>query len=1099
MTKITYDISKMVGELSSAKSALSDINNIMGMLTNTVSNLGQAISGSFGQGGNVPSGLVGAAGQPVSSKNNEDLYKAHTRHAPTMEQFRGPQGTFVPGQQGEHVLTQTGELKRWTQTGSGNKILLSTGYSTSIYDQVVAQQRAASVASMTSASANQTSTFSAAILNQYGTRDIPRMLNMAQAAPGVAKSLQDQMARLSGGSVEQQALAKTLESFSQKATEQQKAFQAQYSQYSQALVGGDKAKTDEEFRKLREVMVSLEQTIEDATEVNKEALRGQGDGGGGGPGGLRGFISKWGRSVGAIGGAAVAGYSAYEGFQLARGQVEAGANTRLYSSLSAMESLRSNRDFGRFDLTNPENLIKYKGDVLFGGGASNFLGERGYQASMRAAQSDQEQRLENMRRERNLGFLPAGGIAATGVSAGALMMMSGIGIVPGAITMAGSLAAAAGVAAKNYITSDYTQMSGSMLLSDKATQAARADFVNQTYQSANQFQSMGTDLYKRQQMGLGEILAMSEAERMAAPIVGGRALTRADIIGMSGGIDKNVAKQSLEIRQLEANRFSNQEKIERVTASRDILSKGLMPLLGSEYVTSSYFQPLREKNKELAELKSLDKANNENIQKALTTQTSSGIQISRGGILSELEMSGAEFAGAYAQTLNAMGAGNISKSRGISMTREATLMGRAGLGSFDQILGNMSQLSALTGQQDTSGRLETIMANAVASGFNRSGLAQQFVRTTADLTQYIKTTNTGFVSGLAATGAAQMSITGQANELSLSQAARGVQALEAITSQQGGAMGAAKMMGVYAAGGSMSGVGGAITGMGTIETQSALAELSGGEAGVTTPRLKRMLNALRASGDKNPVATLRKQLSASASGAMDVVNTAIYLTGQGSVIKKTMSEISTLEKGSAAQKEKIQQLIGLYSVAGANTVLGEEGGAMAAISQLREAGTISDVEGSEMLEKQKREGQAVYRDPARQRHRDFVNSLVKSVASSTRGITAQDYITGVRGGAGTRTVDGKEIDADRLDKILKNSQGRSAEDEAYLKSVEKKLSEESAADFAQEYQTSNAGEGVQRVIVENFSTLAVSLMELGITTNLSGKKDIPQNQNENTK
>ena len=93
-----------------------------------------------------------------------------------------------------------------------------------------------------------------------------------------------------------------------------------------------------------------------------------------------------------------------------------------------------------------------------------------------------------------------------------------------------------------------------------------------------------------------------------------------------------------------------------------------------------------------------------------------------------LGMDSAEYTSNISRTQYSLGVGGGgAEATGNSLIR----MSRSGYGSMEQLLGNMSTLSGISGKGNSLSDLKAILGAAVSSGFDGSRLGQKFVETTA--------------------------------------------------------------------------------------------------------------------------------------------------------------------------------------------------------------------------------------------------------------------------------------------------------------------------------------------------------------------------------
>lgn len=95
-----------------------------------------------------------------------------------------------------------------------------------------------------------------------------------------------------------------------------------------------------------------------------------------------------------------------------------------------------------------------------------------------------------------------------------------------------------------------------------------------------------------------------------------------------------------------------------------------------------------------------------------------------------LGMTSDEYTSAVSRAQMSLGVGG---GGGEGTANQLIRMSRSGYGSYEQLLGNMSSLSGISGKANSLNDLKNILGAAVASGFDGSRLGQKFVETTGKL------------------------------------------------------------------------------------------------------------------------------------------------------------------------------------------------------------------------------------------------------------------------------------------------------------------------------------------------------------------------------
>lgn len=128
-------------------------------------------------------------------------------------------------------------------------------------------------------------------------------------------------------------------------------------------------------------------------------------------------------------------------------------------------------------------------------------------------------------------------------------------------------------------------------------------------------------------------------------------------------------------------------------------------------------------------------------------------------------------------------------------------MSLSGLGSFEQLTGNITALSQLSGGSSSKNesQLENIFAKGVAAGFNNSRLSQSLIQTTTDIASSLNLRN---VAGVTTTvlDAARSIGGGKIDERNMRDAAASLQQYSQFTGQKEGSMGMLNMAAALRAG-----------------------------------------------------------------------------------------------------------------------------------------------------------------------------------------------------------------------------------------------------------------------------------------------------------
>jgi hypothetical protein len=375
------------------------------------------------------------------------------------------------------------------------------------------------------------------------------------------------------------------------------------------------------------------------------------------------------RAVGLAGGlAAVGGTVLKSAYQLTGMQLQ--APTQAIFAQAEYEKSRQDRFLSLGGDYSGEGRLRGAGNILLAGKSANtgFLGANGFgnALGMSGALTSQAGQRSILG---NLGSILGG--AAMTVGGGALM-------IGGAPTVAGGIMGAG-------LLSSGLSMLGGGLSDAMGNNAVRATGI------------LGKGM---QEQGI----AMQNSETYIRAL----ALQQADV-------DKNRI-YSRQIDAAEEQYAANRDSISRMGAKA--FTMGAMAIPGGGITNFS--------RSEAAKYASMDPMQREMM---LTGKLASSLGTGNTSWdrATSLGMSGAEYTSAISRTQMALGVGGGgAESTGNALIR----LSRSGYGSMEQLLGNMSSLSSLSGKGNSLGDLKAILGAAVASGFDGSRLGQKFVETT---------------------------------------------------------------------------------------------------------------------------------------------------------------------------------------------------------------------------------------------------------------------------------------------------------------------------------------------------------------------------------
>ena len=328
----------------------------------------------------------------------------------------------------------------------------------------------------------------------------------------------------------------------------------------------------------------------------------------------------------------------------------------------------------------------------------------------------------------------------------------------------------------------------------------------------------------------------------------------------------------------------------------------------------------------------------------------------------------------------------INERADLGSLNRSIRLGRAGFGNFGQLMENITQIGATAGGRgENLDRLERVLAQAVSIGFDKSRMAQSFVRTTTQLAESTRSRNVEEVAQRLGIGASYLGVNvGKADELSMRLTSQGIQGYEAFTRQTSGAVGAFKAMGLMQAGATPGANLFSTLGMGAQEMTNALTQLQN-DGQIVDPKIKQMLAIekvkLRDSGFTGNIDTaarsnLRSKLKGPL-GQLNDLNKEMVKSITGVDVNKMFEGIKNTT--GAERDERIQAYLGQFGAMGEVSGMGREAGQIAALDTLRERGIIQRKDFNQyknQLNRNIEKGNRVYRDEGKVQLRKYIDSLI---------------------------------------------------------------------------------------------------------------------------
>jgi hypothetical protein len=812
------DLSGMVREIQDMNRAMEQLGQIAQGVFN---NLGRAAD-MFGSKMNQQ-GIPGKSGGSIVMPGQEQMLTARGQQAMSEASERSAaavrlQQKMTNNPQG-YMINAEDQIMRKSTSAQGT-LYHYTGFDKQTLQQSIAaaQQSSAFAQSAQGFSAGNTprSIDDFKLARGYNQKDLPRILGMSEDAAKLASNLGG-----IAGSTTNTNVQGALNSVKSDLLRQNEMFIANLSKYNSAGPGTDDQK--KAFAELTKAMRDLEDAVDNANSISKDAARFGGGGGSGGSGGIGGqiaeFFQKNRRGIGAVTDLAVAGVSAYLAVDVATKRATYGKQMERDEAVANLASGSFQNLMASHDMSKAENLLRYRGDMITPG-AFNYLGKGGLDRAMDSSRAMEKDKIDLLKSERNQALWSGFGQAVTGVGTGLALgsISGGLGLAAGV----GGIIAGVGTMANAYYGSEYTAISGGLdgiKGGPMAQRAALAKLKAEEFSNAQKFQELELQMNPQKVMGTQEYLDRARAQNRAAALVGGYA--------MSGNSSSRVTLNDSEQKTLD-------DSIRASDAIKESLAKDRFATIPTPLLARSALLYAVDRN--ISTRSSSDRwVGEQNIKDNLERKII-GIddsierqeaRYSRRGpdsYATSLGMSESEFMISNAEMINAMGFKNSDNQ---AQTSGLLRMSKGGMGDFGQLLGNLTSLNKSSGGNDNYDQLRRIMAAGVSAGFDTSRVAMQFVQTTSELSRSLGITSADSLAKGLSFGATALSQTGKADERTLGLAAKGMSDLAAYTSDASGTTGALKLMGIYGAGGRLGQGGGILSASSSEELLQFQKELMG--------------------------------------------------------------------------------------------------------------------------------------------------------------------------------------------------------------------------------------------------------------------------------
>jgi hypothetical protein len=690
---------------------------------------------------------------------------------------------------------------------------------------------------------------------------------------------------------------------------------------------------------------------------------------------------------------------------LAVGRAVIGTGFDLYSGMEGRDISSSRETFGRnaaniqgavqerdrfYNISSAEDFIRTRGDVMFGmGTGTEYLGATGRSR----AQSDSATELArelNLSRQGMTAKMLDIGLGSAQVVAGSVAA-AGTGGIGGLMMLGGAAQGMTGAAgsAKDLQSNEYYRMTqggtaggvfgslqnwlGTASAADVAKhekERTTAEFATRYRERAQQLQDSGVAANAQYIQGIQSRLDLRQQNYHALSQVGGYAVGDVNESDMGRGkayLGLDAMNDSFSAS--DAQEMAKFGRLNRLQGKATRQVKGFSnryddyPILGAIFgngtnrdVTVNYQDSLSRENRTLDGTEIRNEFAGTQAQKIMAARSAhldalnsraSDAMANRAGMeslganeFSRLGLGNAEAAALRNQASQYTGAGGGQASR--AMTVEVARLGLIGMGSSEQLLGQLGGVNQVAGGRDNLDALKKVMQEAISSGFDRSALAQQFVSSAINMASQLGTTNVASVAAQLGTSAGMLGRNGIADERSLKQAEKGMAALNNFTGRVDGAVGATKAMAIFSSGATLESGAGMLQDMNSQEMQSALAQVKNGDVSKMDPKVRLLF-------EKNPNLReiLEKSLQATGSVAMGNLYSQFNKKSDGSTdgLQDRIRRISGI-KDKDARKEALQKLQGDLEIVATSNGLGYGAGAAFLSQELEGLGKGNEFDSS---------------------------------------------------------------------------------------------------------------------------------------------------------
>jgi uncharacterized coiled-coil protein SlyX len=429
------------------------------------------------------------------------------------------------------------------------------------------------------------------------------------------------------------------------------------------------------------------------------------------------------------------------------------------------------------------------------------------------------------------------------------------------------------------------------------------------------------------------------------------------------------------------------------------------------------------------------------------------------------------------QYQSALGIGQMKRTEdvvaGDKAFKNLNRMSIAGFGSFEQLAGNVTALSQISGgtTKQNEKQLEDILAKGVEKGFNGSRLSQSLIQSSAEIASSLNLRNVAGVTSSLLAGASVIGA-GTIDERNMRDAAAGIQKYAQFTGQKEGPMAALRMAGILQSGIDPTKGAGILYDMNAVSAKNMQQQIEQIAQREQKKGDKPLTGEAAFAKAKELLETDPSKIADPDARALLRANSAKELfTGISNVQKTGTNVMSSLWKSAGheddlqARADRVKKLLEDAEKHPAKRVaankamaeLGDEVRIATSAAKDREIGTgfmatfLSQANVSETTKskfRSKEEQAAAMVDVEKKQQAGFAQAMAtlgKEVGGRT--FSGENYAKILASGGGSTTIDGQIYSGQKLKEMYAKT-NQTAEDKEILKKVEEQAKTETASTLA---------------------------------------------------